>query len=274
MLGRGKCHCPVAFEWAVCVWALRLSPSWQASLPWLFRRQLNETCSIVGIISISNSYFFSFYCLLNSPLLQGQCEKFFLFSAADPVTVGNLTQQGYGTGVLSNIPQSQCTNIRFDGYVPYFEQRADLLTMEDEIYAEILRLLLSFWKSWPQLLRYNKISPKNMYESTYDFMLPDGYAVEPLFFSLQSVHCQSFDEMHDTSFKATLSVNTNPTLNYHRKNNFTRIDFTLPPKLKASDTLKRMQLIILEVCSNPLASELTSYIGSRTTIGLCCSGVH
>eukprot|EP01128_Nolandella_sp_AFSM9_P010418 TRINITY_DN7197_c0_g1_i1.p1 TRINITY_DN7197_c0_g1~~TRINITY_DN7197_c0_g1_i1.p1 ORF type:complete len:1837 (-),score=357.54 TRINITY_DN7197_c0_g1_i1:66-5192(-) len=149
----------------------------------------------------------------------GECEKFFLFSAPPNLQkqIGNLTEF-HGNGILGEIPQVYCSNGHTDALMPYFEPRTSMSSIESEIYQ--------------QILSYNKLSTKGMYFKTLDNMIPDGFA--------------HFSAMNETSFSATLSVNTNPTLRYHRKNNFTRVGFHVPKALAGADQLKKLQLILLE----------------------------
>jgi len=149
--------------------------------------------------------------------LNAQCLKWFLFSDAGVnISAGNLPNNSFWnhSGLLGEIPQYLCNHTA----VPYYEERPNATDMMLEVFKN--------------LEKYNSIAIPDLQKEPDRNIMPDGYV--------------EFKTIDPTTFtlSATVTVNTEPTLFYHRANNFTRANYTLP-HLNSSVT-QQLSLIVNE----------------------------
>lgn len=169
------------------------------------------------------------------------CGFFFAFSDASGLA-GRLDSHGNGTGMLHHIPQYRCTFwhnethptpqapnspvfvtpsgspkpyvtplVKYSAYMPYFDAYKNEKEIQAKLYANLTHL--------------NTVPIKSVRVYPNTMMVPDAYV--------------AFGTIDDTNlnFEATVSVNTNPMRDYHRRNNFTRLSYAPKGFLKSPTNL-------------------------------------
>eukprot|EP01116_Phalansterium_solitarium_P019773 TRINITY_DN564_c0_g2_i1.p1 TRINITY_DN564_c0_g2~~TRINITY_DN564_c0_g2_i1.p1 ORF type:complete len:1819 (+),score=747.59 TRINITY_DN564_c0_g2_i1:87-5543(+) len=175
----------------------------------------------------------------------GTCLTFFLFADLTGAA-GELTVNRSTAGLLGKIPQRNCTSENHTIAVPYFERRDSLSAMDSEVFDDLTYL--------------NTIAIDDLKTSPYRDIVPDGIV--------------EFNVIDASTLELgyTFSANDQMMLDYHRANNFTRLDLPFPLSKSALDytlVIDQGNLALMDL----IHSAFRDFIFNTTRPGFSYTGI-